>query len=203
MAAPGEEIEVKFYLQHPFELPGRILAAGGRLRRPRTLEINQRYDTASGSLRRSGRLLRLRRDERVHLTFKDNTRVEDGVLRRRELEVTLDDFDHGEQLLRALDYDVVFTYEKYRTVYDRDATAIMLDELPYGHFVELEGDHEALKPMADLLGLRWSSAIPHSYHTLFEHVVGVRALPVQDLTFQNFAGLDIRPADLGVVPADQ
>ena len=53
MATPGEETEVKFYLQHPLELPGRILATGGRLRSPRTHEINQRYDTASRSLSRA------------------------------------------------------------------------------------------------------------------------------------------------------
>ena len=147
-------------------------------------------------------MLRLRQDEGVHLTYKDNTQVEDGALRRRELELALDDFERAQQLLRALDYEVVFTYEKYRTVFDHGVAAIMLDELPYGHFVEIEADREALEPLADLLGLRWSCAIPHSYHALFDHVVGVRALPVHDLTFQNFVGLDIGPADLGVVPAD-
>ena len=202
MATPDAETEVKFYLQRPLELAERVLATGGRLRRPRTHEINQRYDTASRSLRRAGRTLRLRQDEDVHLTYKDNTRVEDGALRRRELELTLDDFERGQQLLRALGYEIVFTYEKYRTVYDHGAVAIMLDELPYGHFVELEADREALKPLADLLGLRWSCAIPHSYHALFDHVVGARALAIRDLTFENFAGLEIRAADLGVLPAD-
>jgi adenylate cyclase class 2 len=202
MAPTGQEIEVKFYLQHPLDLPPRILATGGRLRRPRLHEINLRFDTTTSSLQASGRLLRLRQDQEAHLTYKDNTHVEDGALRRRELELAVHDFDIARQLLRALDFQVVFTYEKYRTVYDHGVAEIMLDELPYGHFVEIEGEREALEPLAAQLGLSWPCAIPRSYHALFEHVRAVRSLAVSDLTFQSFADFRVEPADLGVVPAD-
>jgi len=126
----------------------------------------------------------------------------DGALRRREIELVVDDFERARELLRALDYQIVFTYEKFRTIYDHGVTQVMLDELPYGHFVEIEGERAALKPLADHLGLSWPCAVPHSYHALFEHVVDVRALAISDLTFENFADLEIGPADLGVTPAD-
>ena len=202
MAPTGLETEVKFYLQHPEALPSRIISTGGRLLTPRTHEFNLRFDTAGGRLQGSGRILRLRQDQETHLTYKDNAEVVDGALRRREIELGVDDFERAEELLRALDYQLVFTYEKFRTVYDHGLTQVMLDELPYGHFVEIEGDREALQPLGDQLGLSWPCAIPRSYHALFERVVGVRALAISDLTFENFADLDIGPADLGVTPAD-
>jgi adenylate cyclase class 2 len=202
MGTKGEETEVKFYLQHPLDLPPRILATGGHVRRSRTHEINLRFDNAAGSLQNSGRVLRLRQDQKAYLTYKDRTQVENGALRRREIEFVVDDFESAQKLLRALDYQVIFTYEKYRTVYDHGVAEIMLDELPYGHFVEIEGERQALRPLADQLALSWSCAIARSYHALFEHVCEVRALAFRDLTFQNFADLVVEPADLGVFPAD-
>lgn len=202
MAPTGQETEVKFYLQHSSALPSRILAAGGRLRTSRTHELNLRFDTARGRLQGSGRVLRLRQDQEVHLTYKDNAQVLNGALRRREIELTVDDFEVAKELLRALGYRVVFTYEKFRTVYDLGAAQMMLDELPYGHFVEIEGDRTGLEPLAVQLGLSWECAIPRSYHALFQHVVGVRALAINDLTFESFANLHIEPRDLGVRAAD-
>ena len=202
MAPTGQETEVKFYLQHPHALPSRVLATGGRLRTSRTHEFNVRFDTSGAGLRGSGRVLRLRQDQRAYLTYKDNAEELDGALRRREIELVVDDFERARELLRALDYQIVFTYEKFRTIYDHGVTQVMLDELPYGHFVEIEGERAALKPLADHLGLSWPCAVPHSYHALFEHVVDVRALAISDLTFENFADLEIGPADLGVTPAD-
>ena len=164
MRTAGLETEVKFYLRHPKDLTTRILNTGGRLSRPRTLETNLRFDTASGGLRASGRLLRLRRDASVYLTFKEGTRVDAGALQRREIELVLDDFEAAQLLLRGLGYEIVFKYEKYRTVFSYGPVELMLDELPYGHFVEIEGEREALEPAASQLGLHWTFAIPRSYH---------------------------------------
>ncbi len=202
MRTAWQETEVKFFIRRPKDLEKRILETGGRLSRPRTLEANLRFDTASGALRASGRVLRLRRDASVYLTFKAETRVDAGALQRTEIELTLDDFEAAELLLRGLDYKIVFKYEKYRTVFSYGPVELMLDELPYGHFVEIEGEREALEPAASQLGLNWPCAIPRSYHALFERVQDVRALPFADLTFENFAGLAILPDELGVTPAD-
>jgi adenylate cyclase, class 2 len=202
MAPTGQETEVKFYLQHLHALASRIVATGGRLRTSRTHEFNLRFDTAGGRLHGSGRVLRLRQDQKAYLTYKDNAEVVDGALRRREFELAVDDFEVAKELLRALDYRIVLTYEKFRTVYDHGMAQVMLDELPYGHFVEIEGARANLEPLAEQLGLRWTCAIPRSYHALFEHVVRARALAMDDLTFENFADLDIGPGDLGVTPAD-
>lgn len=79
----------------------------------------------------------------------------------------------------------------------------MLDELPYGSFIEIEGEGAALRPAAALLGLRWEASIDRSYHDLFEGLRGRLRLPPSDLTFSTLANIKVTPSDLGVELADR
>jgi adenylate cyclase, class 2 len=199
----GHEIEVKFYVQSLPRLRDRLIQIGGRLNSPRTHELNLRFDAWAGDLLKSGRLLRLRSDQRVRLTYKDESRIENGVIDRRELEFGVDDLSAARQVLEALGFQVIFTYEKYRTTYELEDATLMLDELPYGNFVEIEGVRESLEPLAARLGLNWQAAIPRSYHALFRHLRDSRKLQFENLLFEYFSALDIQPGDLGVIPADR
>jgi adenylate cyclase class 2 len=78
----------------------------------------------------------------------------------------------------------------------------MLDEMPYGNFVEIEGDAAPLRTTAEKLGLDWETSIPTSYSKLFEYLRVKQNLSFRDLTFENFRGLQVLPSDLGVRPAD-
>ena len=199
----AQETEVKFYVGDLDELEMRIQALDAHLIQPRVREVNLRFDTANGDFHHQRRVLRLRRDENVHLTYKDASQLEDGVLSRREIELSVSDFDSARQFLEALDYQVIFMYEKYRTTYELDRVHIMLDELPYGRFVEIEGETHELKSVARELGLDWNAAIPASYHALFERLRKARKLTFRDLSFENFKGIQVAPADLGALQADQ
>jgi len=42
-------------------------------------------------------------------------------------------------VFEALGYAVYMMYEKYRTTFRLDNLEVVLDELPYGNFVEIEG----------------------------------------------------------------
>jgi len=52
------------------------------------------------------------------------------------------------------------------------------------------------------LGLAWERRIAMSYLELFARLKARLALPFDDLTFEAFRDLTIRPEDLGVQPAD-
>jgi adenylate cyclase class 2 len=80
-------------------------------------------------------------------------------LRRRELEVTVDDFEAA-RLLEALGYKVMLMYEKYRADYRLDGVMITLDEMPYGNFTELEGlDAASIQAVAKETDLDWETRI--------------------------------------------
>jgi len=211
MAEENHETEVKFYIRDTSAVQERLQSLGASLIQPRTLEVNLRFDTPAGDLSREGRVLRLRQDEAVRLTYKDGTQLKDGVLNRREIEFSVSDFGSAQLFMEVLGYEVVFIYEKYRTTYalpemtadaDHLETHIMLDEMPYGNFVEIEGEFIELTPLSQMLHFNWDAAIPTSYHSLFDRVSISQNLAFRDLTFEKFKGLKIVRAILGVVPAD-
>jgi adenylate cyclase class 2 len=203
MSVPPEETEVKFHLRSLQRFQKRLLDSGAQPLVSRTYERNLRFDTAQGDLQRAGRLLRLRGDRGNRLTFKQDRRLEGGATTRTEIEVEVSDFGAAQQLLEALDYRVVFVYEKYRSTYRLGAAEVMLDELPFGNFVEIEGALENLRPVSAQLGLDWAAAIPISYHALFEALRRTRGLQFRDLTFENMQAASVPPSDLGVQSADE
>ena len=203
MAKAGRETEVKFLVQHLPALAARIAAQGGVTLTPRIHELNLRYDTADNSLRRAGCALRLRRDAAVTLTYKGASAFRAGARSRDEFETTVGDFDMTHSILEGLGFAVVFQYEKFRTTLALGGVEIMLDELPIGDFVEIEGEFGLLRPVADQLKLDWEQAIEDSYHALFEKLRVVAQLPFRDLTFGNFEGRSERAGDLGILPADR
>jgi adenylate cyclase class 2 len=198
----SHETEVKFFIARLSELERHLLGLHPRLVQARTHELNLRFDTAQGDFTQAGRVLRLRQDSAVRLTYKGPAQIKSGASDRLEIEFTVSDFASAKDLLLGLDYQVVFIYEKYRTTYALEGVEVMLDELPYGDFVEIEGEFTALRPAAERLGLNWAATVPRSYHDLFQQLRTRRDLPFRDLTFDNFAGVTLTPADLGLRPAD-
>jgi adenylate cyclase, class 2 len=196
------EIEAKFCVRSLADIEMRLQDLAAHMIQPRTLEVNYRFDTPQAELARQGRVLRLRQDAGVHFTYKDQGEVRDGFQSRREIEFTADDFNAGRAFLEALGYEVVFIYEKFRTIYELQSAHIMLDELGIGTFLEIEAAEADLKPAAARLGLRWEKAIAGSYHALFERARQSRALDCRDLTFENFKGQPIQPPDMNIEFAD-
>ncbi len=199
-----QEIEAKFYISDLSKVQQNLTALGAHLLEPRVLEINLRFDTPENKFLQERRVLRLRKDREAHLTYKDDARLDNGAQVRREIEFDVSDYDSARQFLEVLGYKVVVIYEKYRTVYEMDGTEIMLDELPFGNFCEIEGkDVNILQKVAQALGLNWQNSIPISYLALFDSLQNRKSLKVDHLTFQAFEGLTISATDLEVIPADQ
>ena len=191
-----KEIEAKFLLPHPNNIRQLLLDLGGKMLVPRIFERNLRFDTIDSQLSANHKVLRLRQDSRTTLTFKYSYNTEERV----EIETEVTDFQAAQSILQALGYDVVFTYEKYRETFILDPTYIMFDELPFGHFVEIETSSlEMVEQVTTVLGLDWDVRIKQSYMELFDALAQELDLPFTDATFSNFADMKtIQPADLDV-----
>lgn len=187
------ETEVKLYVPDLNPVAERIIAAGGTLHQPRVLERNIRYDTLHGMLSKRGIVLRLREDARVRLTYKSPANTQDDVMRRREIEVTVDSFAYMDVILRQLGFEPFTTYEKYRTTYVLDSAEIVLDEMPYGNFVEIEASAEVIEQMIIQLGLADCTRLLTSYLQLFAHIKAALGLDMRDLTFKHFQGISVPP----------
>ena len=203
MSNAGNELEVKFYLSRREAMEAK-LSALGRVIAPRVHEVNLRFDTPDLSLSATGRLLRLRKDSRARVTYKGEGSVEGGVRLRKELEFTVSDFDTAKALFEALGFQVYTMYEKYRTTYQLGDVEVVLDEMPTGDFLEIEGpDSESIRAVADQLDLNWEVRILESYTMLFEYLRGRLGLSFRDLSFENFEGMEISPEVMGIKIADQ
>jgi adenylate cyclase class 2 len=204
VARAGQELEVKLYVTDLGALVQRLEALGARLIQARLLETNLRFDTPERDLSKAYKALRLRRYKDNRVTYKGPSEFLDGVRSRREIEFTVGDFESARDLFEALGYQVILLYEKYRTVYELNGADISCDELPYGDFVEIEGDDARnIRTLAEKLGVNWEARIPESYTVLFENLRKIRHLSFRDLSFENFQDLRVPPSDLGVRPADQ
>jgi adenylate cyclase class 2 len=198
-----QELEVKFLVSDLAGLARRLEGLGAALVQPRVFESNLRFDDPKGSLTRSGQALRLRQDTRSILTYKGTGRVEGDVNVRQEIEFSVSDYGAARRFLEALGYQVVVLYEKYRTSYDLDQVHVVLDELPYGKFAEIEGpSSETIQAVAARLGLVWEIHSNDTYLGLFTRLRSARRLNIRDLSFANFAGLTVAPEDLGIRLAD-
>ena len=197
------ETEAKFYVRDLAGVESRLRALNAELIHPRVHETNLRFDTAARDLKKQGRVLRLRMDDQASLTYKGPSANLEGVMSREEIEFVVEDFESARGLVEALGYELTAYYEKFRTTYALGDLHIMLDELPFGNFVEIEGSLPALiQKMAEQLGLHWESAIARSYLGLFEHVAAIRQLDPARLSFDVFQRGEPAAAELGVIAAD-
>lgn len=189
------ETEVKIFVTDLDAIARRLEEAGAVLSAPRVHEYNVRYEDADETLGRQAIVLRLRRDTRVRLTYKSPPvgAQPQGVRSRFEAEVTVDDFDTMDLILQRLGFHAYAVYEKYRTTYELDGAEIVLDEMPYGNFVEIEGTTRQIEQTLTRLDLRGAPRITASYMMLFEAVRRALKLDIHDLTFANFRDVDVPP----------
>jgi adenylate cyclase class 2 len=199
----GQETEAKFLVRSLAILERRLKQVDARLVHKRALEVNMRFDYPDGRLKKEGRVLRLREFDQSLLTYKGSSTETNGVLSRMELELAVGDVETAQAILKELGFRQVAVYEKYRRIYELQKCEIMLDELPIGDFVEIEGpDPASIMNLAQRLGLDPDKIIKESYLGIFEHYCATRALAPDQLTFNALKGVIPSPKDLRLSPAD-
>ena len=204
-AARYLEVEAKLWVPNLVAVAARLAQLGAIARSQRTFERNVRYEDAARTLTPAGIVLRLRQDNRVRLTYKRPPAPADATdpdfQARFEAEVVVDDFDTMDVILMHLGFQAAMVYEKYRTTYELHGTEVVLDEMPYGHFVEVEGSPEDIRATLEVLGLADHTRFAESYARLFDYVRANLGLTFNDLTFDNFEGIDV-PAEAFRPPKD-
>jgi adenylate cyclase class 2 len=141
----------------------------------------------AGGLRAEGSALRIRvYAGQTILTWK-GPKVPDAILKiRPEHETAVEDLAALEAILGALGFEPVLRMEKVRAVWVRPHSAgapsgpvgaaqdeprveleACLDETPFGCYLELEGDAQAIHAAMEGLGLAPNRAEPRSYPELY------------------------------------
>jgi len=194
-----EEIEVKFLSEDLVIMRQRLLALGATLATPRTYEENLLFDTPDAQFRRQGRVLRLRRDQRYRLTYKEPPIQHNSDFKvMQEYEVEVSDFDQAHTILTKLGFVLALRFEKYRETFTYQEAEIVLDEVPFGTFMEIEGPRETIRALATALEVDFDTRLVSSYVDIFDAVCSTYKLPVTDITFEAFRSLtvDLRTCQL-------
>ena len=192
------ETEIKLYTPHLNRVQAALERAGAQLQSPRCHERNLRYENPRQDLTARGIVLRLRQDQQARLTYKEGRVLQNGISQRFEVEVVLDDLAAMDLILRRLGYRVALIYEKYRRTYTLPGAEIVLDEMPFGCFTEIEAPAARIEALLPALGLAQQPRMAGSYVEIFADVKARLGLTFRDLTFENFAGIAVPPSALGL-----
>ncbi len=162
----GIEIEKKYRIASADIEPLRErLRAAGAEARGTEFEENTLY--AGPGLEQGNRVLRLRRvNERALLTFKERYAGDSAIKRQREEETVVGSAEAAAAILDALGYKVAVVYEKRRETWRVAGVEVVIDELPFGLFVEIEGEESLILEAERLLELNATVAEHRSYPQL-------------------------------------
>jgi adenylate cyclase class 2 len=162
----GTEIEKKYrLLPEQRETVSQRLRQVGATLQGREFEENTLY--AGGNLNARNQVLRLRRvGGEAILTFKERYKSDSAIKHQREDETRVEDAAALDAILEALGYKPALVYEKRRATWHVRQAEVVLDELPFGLFIEIEGAEEAIQEVEDLLDLASAEAEMDSYPEL-------------------------------------
>ena len=182
------EIEIKLRLSGKLgKMRRRLHDLGFHIAKRRALESNTLFDNSKRTLRKHGKLIRVRatNGQRV-LTYKGPSQAS-KYKKRPELEIDLPPGTRMETILEQMGYHPVFRYEKFRTEYARRASnggKVLLDETPIGNFLEIEGSPRWIDRTARLLGFASSDYITRSYGYLYLAHCRERRIRPKDMLFK-------------------
>jgi adenylate cyclase class 2 len=160
------EIEKKYRLtrqQHEALL--RRLRESSAVAAGEDFEENTLY--AGGNLQTGRQALRLRRvGGRAILTYKERFASTTAIKQQREEETGVEDAQALAAILDALGYKPALIYEKRRATWLVKGAEVVIDELPFGLFAEIEGEENAILEVEAQLGLADAEAEMATYPEL-------------------------------------
>jgi adenylate cyclase class 2 len=164
----GIEVEKKYRLtaEQRASLAARLTEAGATERK-REFETNTLY--AGNNLDPESTVLRLRRTELgATLTYKERRSKHSGIKHNREDETSVGDAEALHDIFTALGYTPSLVYEKRRATWDVAGVELVIDELPFGWFAEIEGTEEEIAAAEAALALTEVEAVTETYPQLTE-----------------------------------
>jgi adenylate cyclase class 2 len=178
------EIEVKVRIGKTADIESRLRALGAYPESPRTLEDDILYDFSNRKFVKKGSILRLRnRDDGCLITYKEKVKTSMRAKVRKELETGVSSLADARGIIDALGLKPIWRYQKYRSSYRLGGLHALVDELPIGNFLELEGPKEEIDRWAGALGFAEDQFLLESYRDLHDAWREQNNLPEGDMVF--------------------
>jgi len=131
-------------------------------------EQNLVYRAVSGNGRSA--ILRIRKiGDSAVLTYKEDVtdaNAAAGLKQKIEHETAVADAEAAENIVASLGHRLTLVYEKRRKIFRFVDTEVVLDELPFGSFMEIEASPESIAAAEKLLEAETLEPEPQSYPAL-------------------------------------
>jgi predicted adenylyl cyclase CyaB len=145
------EIEKKYRLtlKDRRAIEKRLRALGSK---PKPLEHEENTIYRGRTLGFGLRALRLRRvNGEAILTLKERIPTDSPIKHQNEDETRVKDANATNAILRGIGFEPALVYEKRRTRWDVGSAKVVIDELPYGLFMEIEASEKEIKRVEKLI----------------------------------------------------
>jgi predicted adenylyl cyclase CyaB len=134
---------------------------------PGEVEFEENTIYRGGRLDLGGCALRLRRvNGHAILTFKQRFPSQSAIKRQQELETGVADPEAAHAIVTALGFRVGLIYEKRRVLWVVGKAKVVLDELPFGLFMEIEASEKEIKRVEKLLSAETLPPVMETYPSL-------------------------------------
>lgn len=160
------ETERKYHLgpKRLEEITSKLVSLGAEFNKE-VFEVN--YQHRGGQMDERGATLRLRKiGDFTVLTYKEKIRNATGTKQKIEFETAVSDVVAAENIIERLGYKLTAVYEKRRKYWHFGEVEVVLDELPFGLYMEIEGTVEAIEKAEKALGLKEIEREPRGYPRL-------------------------------------
>ncbi|HJS51112.1 MAG TPA: class IV adenylate cyclase [Pyrinomonadaceae bacterium] len=160
------ETERKYHLgqKRLEEITSKLVSLGAEFNKE-VFEVN--YQHRGGQMDERGATLRLRKiGDFTVLTYKEKIKSESGAKQKIEFETTVSDVEATENIIERLGYKLTAVYEKRRKYWHFGDVEVVVDELPFGLYMEIEGTVEAIEKAEKALGLKEVEREPRGYPRL-------------------------------------
>ena len=160
------ELEKKYRLsQNAREMVLAALKEMGAVFERDDTEENTIY--GGDALASTGGIVRIRRTQhRTLLTYKRRVVDRSDVKQQVEYETEISDADAADAILREMRLTPALVYEKRRSTWRFRDVEVVIDELPFGLYMEIEGPRTAIKEAEMLLGIEDLDAEQETYPSL-------------------------------------
>ncbi len=114
--------------------------------------FEENYLHRGGLLDGRAAVLRLRKTEScTTLTYKEKVPTENDFKHQIEFETEVSDVEATESIIEKLGYKLSVVYEKHRKAWHLGNVEVVLDELPFGYYMEIEGEMHDILSVEKLL----------------------------------------------------
>ncbi|MCA1558182.1 MAG: class IV adenylate cyclase [Acidobacteria bacterium] len=147
------EIEKKYRLtgEERKRLLARLVETGAE---HSASEFEENTIYTGGTLVPGRNVLRVRRvGGKAILTYKERYPSATAIRHQREEETVVENAEALAAILDALSFRPALVYEKRRETWSFRGAAVVVDELPFGLYAEIEGEEEAIKEAERILEL--------------------------------------------------